>query len=73
MKVKEIHVVNATSLVDIVVNWIMLFAKKKHRDLVHIHTSTETLYDFVPKNVLPEEYGGSGGNLKDLTSEFNES
>lgn len=51
----------------------MLFAKKKHRDLVHIHTSTETLYDFVPKNVLPEEYGGSGGNLKDLTSEFNES
>ncbi|XP_045468133.1 alpha-tocopherol transfer protein-like [Harmonia axyridis] len=70
IKVKEIHVVNANSMVDIVINWIMLLVKEKYRKLVHVHTSIETLHDYIPKDVLPEEYGGTCGSSKNFTEQW---
>lgn len=63
VKVKEVHIVNATPLVDTVVSWVKPFIKEKLRKRVHCHTSLESLYEFVPKDVLPEEYGGTAGTL----------
>ncbi|XP_045468130.1 alpha-tocopherol transfer protein-like isoform X2 [Harmonia axyridis] len=68
VKVKEVHIVNATPLVDTVVSWVKPFVKEKLRKRIHCHTSLETLYPFVPKDILPEEYGGMAGTL----AEYNE-
>ncbi|XP_044763468.1 alpha-tocopherol transfer protein-like [Coccinella septempunctata] len=70
VRVKEIHVVNAVSLVDVVVNWIMMFVKEKYRKLLYVHSSVETLQNYIPTYVLPEEYGGTAGSLEDFKREW---
>lgn len=35
-----------------------------------IYTSLEDLYKDVPIAVIPEEYGGKGGKLDDITAEW---
>ena len=38
---------------------------------MRFHTAgIESLYDYVPKDMLPEEYGGKAGKLTDLKEEF---
>jgi len=34
----------------------------------HIHSKLETLYQYVPKECLPAEYGGSNGTIQDVIS-----
>lgn len=36
---------------------------------MYIHESLEDLYKFVPKKILPNEYGGEAGSVKDLAEE----
>jgi len=41
------------------------------RNLLNFHApGTETLYEFVPLELLPKEYGGSAGNMKDIKSDY---
>lgn len=38
---------------------------------MHFHTNTiEELYEFIPREILPEEYGGNAGKLDDLKEQF---
>lgn len=58
---------NAHPLVDTIYNWIKPLLKEKIRNRVHIHTDgLESLYKFVPKDILPEEYGGTAGKLQEF-------
>ncbi|XP_013184161.2 alpha-tocopherol transfer protein-like [Amyelois transitella] len=66
VKLKEVHVVNASPLVDKIVSLVKPFLKQKLRERIFIHTDINTLYEYVPKDVLPEEYGGTGGSLSEL-------
>lgn len=70
VKVKEVHIVNASPLVDTVVSWVKPFVKEKLRKRVHCHTSLETLYKYVPQDVLPVEYGGTAGTLAEFNGKF---
>jgi hypothetical protein len=36
-----------------------------------IHKNIETLYSYVPRSVLPTEYGGQAGNIDDITMNTN--
>nr|CAI5827762.1 unnamed protein product [Callosobruchus analis] len=66
VKLKEVHVVNVSPLVDTIVGWVKPFLKEKIKNRIHMHSDFESLYKFVPKEVLPEEYGGSAGKLQDF-------
>lgn len=47
------------------------FLKKELFDVMHFHTSGyESLYEHVPKNLLPIEYGGNAGNIDDIYDEW---
>lgn len=62
MKLKEVHVVNVSPLVDTIVNFVKPFLKEKIRNRIFFHTNGyESLYKYVPKEILPEEYGGFAG------------
>lgn len=45
--------------------------KKEVAKLLHVHkTGSETLFDHVPRELLPIEYGGSNGSIKELKVEW---
>lgn len=71
VKLKEVHVVNVSPIVDTIVNFVKPFLKEKIRQRIHIHSSLEALYEFVPKAMLPAEYGGDAGPIKDMNGKFN--
>lgn len=66
VKVKEVHVINVNPLVDTIVTWIKPLLKEKIRNRIHIHPNLETLFKFVPKEMLPEEFGGTAGKVEDF-------
>lgn len=43
------------------------FLRKELFDVMHFHSSGyETLYEYIPKNMLPNEYGGNAGKLDEI-------
>ncbi|KAJ2940271.1 hypothetical protein O0L34_g11841 [Tuta absoluta] len=66
VKLKQVHVVNASPIIDTVVNLVKPFLKEKIKNRIFIHTDLESLYEHVPREMLPEEYGGNGGSLDDI-------
>lgn len=43
-----------------------IFFSTKNHTQVFIHSDIETLYDHVPKEYLPKEYGGSAGTIEEI-------
>lgn len=67
VKLKEVHVVNAHPLVDIIYTWIKPLLKEKIKNRVYMHSGGyESLYKYIPKENLPEEYGGTAGKVQDF-------
>ncbi|XP_013145488.1 PREDICTED: alpha-tocopherol transfer protein-like [Papilio polytes] len=66
VKLKEVHVVNASPIVDKLVTIIKPFLKEKIKNRIFIHSDLNTLYEYVPQDLLPTEYGGHCGPLKEI-------
>ncbi|KAK9892503.1 hypothetical protein WA026_020493 [Henosepilachna vigintioctopunctata] len=72
IRLKHVHVINVPSWIDRFLALIKPFLKKELLDMIHIHTSMNTFYEYVPKKILPKEYGGSAESvdiLKDLQNQ----
>lgn len=46
------------------------FMKKEVMDTLQFHTSLESLYDYLPRESLPNEFGGTAGNIDDFYSDW---
>lgn len=66
VKLKEVHVINVSPLVDTIVNFVKPFIKEKIRNRIFMHSDIKTLYDYVPREILPTEYGGDAGPIQDI-------
>ncbi|XP_073948103.1 alpha-tocopherol transfer protein-like [Choristoneura fumiferana] len=66
VKLKQVHVVNASPIIDTVINFVRPFLKEKIRNRIFCHTDISTIYEHIPKEMLPDEYGGNGGSLDDI-------
>ncbi|XP_031839005.1 alpha-tocopherol transfer protein-like isoform X2 [Nomia melanderi] len=64
VKVKEVHVVNVSPIVDTIVNFVKPFLKEKIRNRIFMHSDLKTLYDYIPREILPTEYGGDAGPIQ---------
>ncbi|CAK1542166.1 unnamed protein product [Leptosia nina] len=59
IRLKQVHLINASSAMDKIFGLMKPFLKKELTDLVHFHTAkSDTLYKYVPKENLPADYGG---------------
>jgi len=70
VKLKEVHVVNVSPLVDTVVTWAKPFLKEKIRNRIFVHNTFDSLHKMIPKDVLPVEYGGTAGKLQDFHDDW---
>ncbi|XP_063906752.1 alpha-tocopherol transfer protein-like isoform X4 [Zophobas morio] len=64
IKVKEVHIVNPPFFIDSIIAFIKPFLKEKILKRIHFHKDVTTLHEYIPKGLLPEEYGGTAGKLK---------
>ena len=68
--IKELHLINAPPFIEFAINLIKPFLSPELSQVIHVHTSIETLYEFIPKEILPEEYGGNAGKMSDLQDKW---
>lgn len=67
VRVQQIHVYNCTSVINKIMSLIKPLLKPEVAARFQFHTpGSETLYNFIPREMLPEEYGGGAGPIKVL-------
>uniref|UniRef100_A0A1A9VSE1 CRAL-TRIO domain-containing protein n=1 Tax=Glossina austeni TaxID=7395 RepID=A0A1A9VSE1_GLOAU len=71
VRIKCIHMINCPPYLDRLISVVRPFISKEVFKLIYFHTaSIDTLYEHVPRELLPDEYGGSAGKLSDLKAQF---
>ncbi|KAG5312590.1 TTPAL protein, partial [Acromyrmex insinuator] len=68
VRLKGMHFMNASPVVDVILNMMRPFMKKQLLDMFHMHTTSDTLAKFIPLEVLPNEAGGQAGLIQELHS-----
>ncbi|XP_035787700.1 retinol-binding protein pinta-like [Anopheles albimanus] len=67
LRQKGFHYINTPSGFELVFNMFKSFMSEKNRSRLYVHGSNmESLYEHVPKRLLPKEYGGDGTSLKEI-------
>lgn len=66
MRPQGVHYVNVSPRYETVINIFKAVMKEKIKKRLRIHTNMETLYEYVPKSILPTEYGGDGGSIESM-------
>ncbi|KAL2742032.1 endoglucanase E-4-like isoform X2 [Vespula maculifrons] len=66
VKLKQVHVVNISPLVDTIINFVKPFLKEKIRNRIFTHSNLEAIYEYIPKEILPIEYGGNAGSIQTI-------
>ncbi|KAJ3652343.1 hypothetical protein Zmor_018318 [Zophobas morio] len=64
VKIKQFHIIRASAIVEFFIKFLSPFMKEKIRNRIHVHEDLDTLFDYVPKGLLPEEFGGTAGKLE---------
>lgn len=64
VKVKEVHVINTSPLIDLAYNIIKQFLSEKIRSRVFFHSDVSELQKYFPKEMLPVDYGGDAESLE---------
>jgi len=61
---KAIHFVNEPAIFSVLFGLVRPFLSQKLQNRIHFHGSDyESLYDYLPPSILPEEYGGDRGPM----------
>lgn len=64
VRVQQIHVCNCTPLISRVMSLIKPLLKPEVAERFQFHTpDSETIFEFIPREMLPEEYGGKAGPI----------
>lgn len=66
VRLKGLHFMNTSSVMDVILNMMKPFMKKELMDMLHMHSTSESLDKFIPLDVLPNEVGGKAGPLMEL-------
>jgi CRAL/TRIO domain len=70
-RIHQNHFVNCSSTLTKVMTLIRPFVKKELYDVMHFHTEGfDSLYEHVPRDILPLEYGGDAGKISDFYEEW---
>uniref|UniRef100_A0A1B6CMW7 CRAL-TRIO domain-containing protein n=1 Tax=Clastoptera arizonana TaxID=38151 RepID=A0A1B6CMW7_9HEMI len=69
-RLKEIHLINAPPYIDKIVNMFKMFMKNKMRNRFYIHKKHDTLSNFFPVSILPEDYGGNEPSMNTMQDQW---
>ncbi|XP_039315649.1 alpha-tocopherol transfer protein-like [Solenopsis invicta] len=66
VRLKEIHVINVPPAMELLMNIVKPFMKKEMINMIHFHSSLESLSKYIPIDALPNEAFGNGGSIQEL-------
>lgn len=66
VKVKAVHMINVTSIIDKIMFLIKPFIKKALFDMLYFHSDMEEFYKAIPKECLPCDLGGTSPSRNEL-------
>ncbi|KOB69774.1 putative CRAL/TRIO domain-containing protein [Operophtera brumata] len=66
MRLKGLHIITPSMAITAFVSVLKQVLSEKLGGRIHSHKTIETVYEYVPKNILPAEYGGELQSLKKL-------
>ncbi|XP_045770026.1 uncharacterized protein LOC123870699 [Maniola jurtina] len=69
MRIKGIHIISESKFVEGFVMLLKQAVSAKVGNRINVYRSVKDLHDFIPKAILPEEYGGEERSLKTLLEE----
>lgn len=67
-KIVQNHFINCPPIMDKFLALIKPFLKKEVLDTIKFHSSLESLYDTVSRDLLPNEFGGTAGSMVDINN-----
>ncbi|XP_018896723.1 alpha-tocopherol transfer protein-like isoform X2 [Bemisia tabaci] len=71
IRLKAIHVINANSVMTSIMTLLRPFIYKQHLKRIHLHSSDKIkeIYESVPQNILPKDYGGEEASFDTMSRE----
>ncbi|XP_023706066.1 alpha-tocopherol transfer protein isoform X3 [Cryptotermes secundus] len=73
LRLAQVHLLNAPVFISNIMNLFRPFLKEKFFSKVFFHCSGyESLYEHVPRDALPREYGGKLDSIQELTERWNQ-
>lgn len=67
VQVKQIHILNCTPIMDRIMGFMRPFMKTEVAKMINFHPpGLEKLHQFIPKDILPQEYGGNAGPIEEM-------
>ncbi|KAJ8712717.1 hypothetical protein PYW08_008021 [Mythimna loreyi] len=69
-RIKGIHVISASKMVDKLITLLKQVFSAKLADRIHVHKSKETLFEYIPKEILSSDYGGPEKSLLEMNKEW---
>lgn len=66
IKIVQNHFINCSPIMEKLLAVITPFLNKEVLESLKVHTTLESLHKFIPKKVLPIEYGGDDYSLEEL-------
>ncbi|ALC49531.1 CG3091, partial [Drosophila busckii] len=69
-QLRAIHIINCPSFLDRMMAMMKPFIREEVYQMINYHTEgMESLYQLVPKDMLPLEYGGKAGTIAELKAQ----
>ncbi|XP_013167580.1 PREDICTED: retinaldehyde-binding protein 1-like [Papilio xuthus] len=66
MRLKGIHILSSSKLIDVLITILKQILSEKLIKRICVHKTMDTVYEHIPKNILPSEFGGEGGSVKEI-------
>lgn len=66
MKLKGIHILSSSKLIDILISILKQILSEKLIKRIFVHKTMDTVYEHIPKDILPSEFGGEERSIKEL-------
>ncbi|KYN03488.1 Alpha-tocopherol transfer protein [Cyphomyrmex costatus] len=71
-RVRSINIINVPVILDVIVKIAKSFMTEKLKNRFHVysHKTMQNCFKDIPTSILPVEYGGTDGTIKELTGKF---
>ncbi|XP_047033352.1 alpha-tocopherol transfer protein-like, partial [Helicoverpa zea] len=70
LRIKAIYVVSTSKAIDAFVTLLKQVVSHKVSDRIYVLKTVEAIHEFVPKEVLPKDYGGDQMTLKEVSENW---